>query len=99
MGEQGGERPPRLPSLPEEPDTTIDLADLDGVDVELPVRLAEADALSARALLDYLEDTVPEPLAPSRSRRTPHWLAWIEAVHASSRHPAAFVLDGAVLTV
>ena len=59
MAEQGGEPLSRLASPPDGGEPGVDLTDLEGLDVDLPIRLAEADALSARALLDYLRRLTP----------------------------------------
>jgi exopolysaccharide biosynthesis polyprenyl glycosylphosphotransferase len=72
--------------------------ELTSVDDGLQVRLARADALQAKALLDYLErrsatpDTVKRLLRPA-----PRWLRAMEAVHGSARHPLTIVLDGLIL--
>jgi exopolysaccharide biosynthesis polyprenyl glycosylphosphotransferase len=67
----------------------------------LPGELARADALQARAILEYLEGRPPASAAtPSVvrvARTAPRWVRAVEAVHGAARHPVTFLIDAAVL--
>src|SRR3954471_20547849 len=79
-------------------DRVIDL-DSRPNDLALPESLAQADALQAKALLEYLGGRSDEAEAtrPRVLRPAPRWQRAVEAVHGSSRRPFTFLVDGAVL--
>ncbi|MFL6238331.1 MAG: sugar transferase [Actinomycetes bacterium] len=72
------------------------LASLELDELSLYNELADADAIQAQVIRDYLETRIPTASTREISP-APAWVRLVEAVHTSGRHPATVLVDGAVM--